>query len=378
MEQWSPLVQERRPRDASYTTSVDANAGRPSGSKRGRVEAHATAQRSRRDSHRVGRLDGGYEHQPQSAALQVRRLGGGRHAAHLAPLRRDPASPVACMNWLAPGFAAWYGPEAATRNACLEIRCSAERDHRGETTVSVAIQRGRQAATSGYLSMPYANEPMDTEANVFHDHFRAIPFMRLAALLSRCRVSVNRKNWLIAGCGRGTDLHYLTRIFDANWTASDISSAAVRATQAAFPEVKVLVADLEHLPFQDDEFDVGFVAATLHHLPRPLVGLYELLRVSRDAAILIEPNDSWLTRLATRLGAAHEYEEAGNYVYRLSASDVRRVAKAAFCTAHVDRFFATYRVAKSPSEFLALRALNRTANVVAPRLGNYIIAVLEM
>lgn len=199
----------------------------------------------------------------------------------------------------------------------------------------------------------------------------------LAALLDRCNVLVEEKRWLVGGCGSGTDLRYLTELFDARWTAIDISSSAVDAAQTAFPGATIQIADLEQLPFPDDEFDVAFVAATLHHLPRPMVGLYELLRVSRGAVILIEPNDSWLTRLATRLGAAHEYEEAGNYVYRLAASDVRRVAKAAFCRAHVDRFFATHRVAKSPSEFLALRALNRTANAVAPRLGNYIIAVFE-
>jgi ubiquinone/menaquinone biosynthesis C-methylase UbiE len=166
-------------------------------------------------------------------------------------------------------------------------------------------------------------------------------------------------------------------MFEAKWTAVDISSSAVRATQAAFPGIEVLFADIERLPFADDEFDVAFVAATLHHLPRPMVGLYELLRVSQDVTILVEPNDSWLTRLATTLGAAHEYEEAGNYVYRLSASDVKRVAKAASCRLQVDRFFATHRVARSPSEYLALRALNQTVNTVMPRLGNYIIAVLE-
>lgn len=229
-----------------------------------------------------------------------------------------------------------------------------------------------------YFNTHCANTGADTQANRFHDYFRAIPFRRLASLLGRCNIRVEEKRWLVAGCGKGTDLHYLTRLFDARWTAIDISSSAVLATQSAFPSIEVMLADLEHLPFQDDEFDVAFVAATLHHLPRPLLGLYELLRVSREATILIEPNDGWLTRLATTLGAAHEYEEAGNYVYRLSASDVRRVAKAALCTAQVDRFFATHRVAKSASEFLALRALNRTANTVAPRLGNYIIAVFEM
>ena len=211
----------------------------------------------------------------------------------------------------------------------------------------------------------------------FHDHFRAMPFARLAALLERCNVSVDRKRWLVAGCGTGTDLHYLPRYYDATYTAIDISPPAVRATQSAFPNVDVRIADLEHLPFRDDEFDVGFVAHSLHHLSHPMVGLYELMRVSAETTILIEPNDSWLTRLATRLGAAHEYEESGNYVYRLSASDARRVAKAAFCTAHVERFFATHRVANSPAEFLTLRALNRGANVAASPLGNYIIAVFE-
>lgn len=219
--------------------------------------------------------------------------------------------------------------------------------------------------------------PTKATASRYHDFFRAMPFEHLASLLDCHDLTAENKHWLIAGCGRGTDLHYLSGLVSARWTAIDISCSATCMTKSAFPSSEVLVADLEHLPFHDDEFEVGFAAATLHHLRRPMVGLYELLRVSRQLTILIEPNDSWLTRLATRLGVAHEYEAEGNYVYRFGASDLRRVAKAASYTAHIDRFFATHRVAKSDAEFLALKTVNRMANAVAPRLGNYIVTVLE-
>ena len=68
------------------------------------------------------------------------------------------------------------------------------------------------------------------------------------------------------------------------------------------------------MSFADNSFDYVFIAASLHHLPRPIVGLYELIRVAKYGVIVIELNDSWLTRLATRFKLATEIEETGNYV----------------------------------------------------------------
>lgn len=248
----------------------------------------------------------------------------------------------------------------------------------GRPTPALALVEGAKQREAVFADAQYASMPRGEARNYFHDYFRTIPFTRLATLLHRHSIVVDDRRWLVAGCGSGDDLWYLTRRFRADWTAVDISEAAVEMTTAAYPQVHGMVADLERLPYGDRAFDVAFCASTLHHLPRPLMGLYELVRVAREAVILIEPNDSWLTRLATAVGAAQEYEPSGNYVYRFGAAEMTRVARAASLGVHVDRCFALHRVAKTEREFRLLAGANRVANALAPRLGNSIIAVLEV
>ncbi len=164
---------------------------------------------------------------------------------------------------------AWYGLKVAAKGRSVSRDPSAiHPDAFEEAGLLVSSENDdakRQQAE--YSNTHYVDAHPEAEASRFHDHFRAIPFRRLASLLDRCDVSVEKKRWLVAGCGSGTDLRYLTRSFDATWTAIDVSSSAIQVTQSAFPSVEVLIADLEHLPFRDGQFDVGFVAATLHHLP---------------------------------------------------------------------------------------------------------------
>jgi ubiquinone/menaquinone biosynthesis C-methylase UbiE len=215
------------------------------------------------------------------------------------------------------------------------------------------------------------------ESHPFHDHFRAIPFERLHKLLERRGVDLNGKSVLIAGCGDGIDLHYLRKYYRSEFSVADLSTAAIAKVRERYPEVTGHVQDMEELSFADDSFDYVFVSHGLHHLPRPMRGLYELLRVSRYGLLVIEPYDNWLTRLATRLGLATEIEESGNYVYRFSVRDVERVGRAAFTRVAWDHFFAIHRVAKGRAEFQALRLVNALANRVCPGLGNYLAFFVE-
>jgi hypothetical protein len=91
----------------------------------------------------------------------------------------------------------------------------------------------------------------------------------------------------------------------------------------------------------------------------------------------MEPNDSWLTRLATRVGMAQRVERSGNYVYRISKRDVEKVASSLFYNYRVVRCFAAHRIAKSNLEFLCLKAINKVLNLITPFLGNYIIFVIH-
>ena len=47
----------------------------------------------------------------------------------------------------------------------------------------------------------------------------------------------------------------------------------------------------ENLSFASQSFDLVFCKEGLHHLARPVQGLYEMLRVSRKAVIFVESYD---------------------------------------------------------------------------------------
>lgn len=182
---------------------------------------------------------------------------------------------------------------------------------------------------------------------------------------------------MIASCGTGLDVHYLRKYYDSDFTVCDLSEKSVQMTLKLNKNIRGYVEDNEKLSFSDNSFDYVFIAAALHHLPRPMVGLYELIRVAKCGLIVIEPNDSWLTRLATRFKLATEIEEAGNYVYRFNAWDIKRISRALFYKCHYVRLFATHRVAKNKLEFMMLKGLNSIANFMMPALGNYIVFLIE-
>lgn len=216
------------------------------------------------------------------------------------------------------------------------------------------------------------------EGNYYHDYFRALPFAALRRLLTGVKVTLTRKRVLIASCGTGIDVHYLRKYYDPQFTVADLSEEAVQMTLKLNKNIYGgYIEDNEKLSFADRSFDYVFTAASLHHLPRPIVGLYELIRVAKHGVIVIEPNDCWLTRLATRLKLATEIEKAGNYVYRISAWDVKRISRALFYKCHYVRLFATHRVAKNKLEFMILKGLNSMANLMMSALGNYIIFFIE-
>ena len=226
----------------------------------------------------------------------------------------------------------------------------------------------------------YSREnPFVYESNYFHDYFRAIPFARVKKLLDKNNVTLNNVSVMIASCGCGIDAYYLKKYYHPSSICfADISEYALEKARSNFYDCTFAIVDNEHLEFADNSFDYVFIAAALHHLKEPNRGLHELLRVARRGLIVIEPNDTWLTRLFERLGLAHQYEvEHGNYVYRYSKRDVEKIAKALFFKYDLDRFFATHRVAKTKLEFILLKALNGTCNILFPSLGNYIAFIIK-
>jgi len=83
-------------------------------------------------------------------------------------------------------------------------------------------------------------------------------------------------------------------------------------------------ANAEHLPFDSASFDLVFCKESLHHLARPVQGMYEMLRVCKRAVITIEPWNCFLVERLARFGITTRYERGqqgnqsnrDNYVFR--------------------------------------------------------------
>jgi SAM-dependent methyltransferase len=95
--------------------------------------------------------------------------------------------------------------------------------------------------------------------------------------------------------------------------------ARVQETCERDPRVVYELANAEALPYAPRSFDLVLCKEALHHLARPVLGFYEMLRVCRQRAVLIEPWDCALLALFDRLGLTTRIER--NQVANLAARD---------------------------------------------------------
>ena len=119
-------------------------------------------------------------------------------------------------------------------------------------------------------------------------------------------------------------------------TSIDIAMLEDAKNRGLIPEFSQ--ENAERLSFQDKSFDYAFCKEAYHHFPRPMIALYEMLRVSRKGIILIEPNDrlnSIMRRLIAPLrrllkGQRHmdadAYEQSANYAYPIYWREMEKVA----------------------------------------------------
>jgi SAM-dependent methyltransferase len=106
------------------------------------------------------------------------------------------------------------------------------------------------------------------------------------------------------------------------------------------PRVRFEYANAEQLPFASASFDLVFCKESLHHLARPVLGFYEMLRVCRRAVILVEPYSCALVQLLDRAGVSTRFERSqrdnlgarDNFVYRWT----RRQLEALLCGLYLE------------------------------------------
>ena len=148
--------------------------------------------------------------------------------------------------------------------------------------------------------------------------------------------------WLTVGDGRfGKDANYL-KTKGLTVVASDISDLLLKEAKAMGYIDEYSKQNAEALTFSNNEFDFVLCKESYHHFPRPMIALYEMLRVAKKGVILIEPIDRliYLTFFEALLGnvknrirkifhktsTEYGYEEVGNYVYTLSKREIEKVA----------------------------------------------------
>ncbi len=187
---------------------------------------------------------------------------------------------------------------------------------------------------------------------------------------------------LVVCCGSGMEAEMVAqtgqRVIALDLSFDAVCRARERARRCGL-QFDLVAGDAENLPFAPGAVDYVFVHDGLHHLPDPYRGVREMLRVARRAVVIAEPADAALTRLSVKLGISGEYEEAGNYVYRLRPEKLVEVFRE--CGLQEWRFrrnlvyyqpwtFPIYRWFERPPLFWLFRTGFFLTNLVLGRWGN--------
>lgn len=135
-------------------------------------------------------------------------------------------------------------------------------------------------------------------------------------------------SWLTIGDGRfGRDAATLCQLGFRDVTASDICAEALKQAQALGIIPAYREENAEHLSLADNSVDYVWCRDSYHHIPRAPLALYQMLRVARQAVILVEPQDPAIDPPSRPSKSRHYgYEPDGNFVFSLSRREVIKVA----------------------------------------------------
>ncbi len=131
--------------------------------------------------------------------------------------------------------------------------------------------------------------------------------------------------YLVVCGGVGGEAIQLKRMGFFKVVNSDLSTSIEATAMKLDSELISVFANAESLPFEDSSFDVVLVQDGLHHLPRPTLGMTEMLRVAKKAIVVIEPRESFIGSL---IGTQFEsYKGIENFVYRWSKYNFMAISK---------------------------------------------------
>lgn len=149
---------------------------------------------------------------------------------------------------------------------------------------------------------------------------------RLWEPVFQCLAHTKEQTWLTVGDTYGSDAFQMKREGFQHVLPSSIDSHLLEESKRRGYIDEYSVQNAESLSFADNSFDYVLCREAYHHFPRPMIALYEMLRVARKAVVLIEPQDPMIDHPAYVGPVPAGYEVSGNYVYTLSRRELSKVA----------------------------------------------------
>jgi len=97
--------------------------------------------------------------------------------------------------------------------------------------------------------------------------------------------------------------------------------------------VSYVKQNIEKISFKPKSFDLVFVKEALHHVPRPVLGLYEILQVAKKSVIFIESQESFFGDILSFFNLDSKYEKnqlgnqrfRDNFVYRWREKEIIKI-----------------------------------------------------
>lgn len=135
---------------------------------------------------------------------------------------------------------------------------------------------------------------------------------------------------MTVGDGRyGSDAAYLKSL-GANVVSTSLTDERLRIAHEMGHIGEFRVENAEQLSAADGALDFVFCKEAYHHFPRPPLALYEMLRVAKVGAFMIEPMANARILDAVKRAVKHllrgqsnpNFETSGNYLYRLDLKEL--------------------------------------------------------
>lgn len=162
----------------------------------------------------------------------------------------------------------------------------ARKGHYPEAEHNRRILKGCAAAKHAREAQGSGDDPYPVHQPGTVDDWRHLRMTDFAACFTE-----HQGTWLTIGDHYGHDALRIRAHGIASVTVSNLSTGFLeKARQLGFIE-NFLQLNAEHLDLPDETFDYVVCKEALHHMPRPMLAIYEMLRVARKAVFLIEPSD---------------------------------------------------------------------------------------